>query len=440
MAHSAERIFLRAAGSPLVRGGVIIGAGIVLGNVTGFVRVAVTAYLLGTGSGADSLAVAIGPLDTLNSILINSFVFAFVPLLTERQGEERSAAFLKLNRLFFWLLFGLTAAVVLFAPLLIGALAPGLEAGYVPAAEWNLRIAAVSILAAGSGAIRSALLYTDRRFAPSAFYQASLNICTVAGAVALWRILGVQSLALGYAAGAWLQFLVLWAAARRAQHPHAAARCDVSWREMLSRPGFIFVYASLVSLNVIFSRAWATSAGPGMAAAVDYAMRCVGVPLAFLVMPVSNALLPEIARLRSLSRIREAYRLIDKTTALAALAAGAACAAGVAFRTPAIRLLFERGSFTAESTHLVAAVFLGFAPSLVGWTLLELTSRTLFALDQPWLPALASAVPVLVNVALSAGFRMYAPQLLGLGASLGFLAGFFLLIILARRRRPAALH
>jgi len=209
---------------------------------------------------------------------------------------------------------------------------------------------------------------------------------------------------------------------------------------MVSRPASILVYGGLVSLNTVFSRAWATSAGPGMAAALDYAMRCVGVPLAFLVMPVSNSLLPEIARLRSMSRIKEAYRLIDSTTALTALAAVAACAAGVAFRSPLIRLLFERGSFSSESTALVAAVFLGFAPSLVGWTLLELTSRTLFALDQPWLPVLASAVPVLLNIGLSVGFRVQAPQFIGLGASCGFLAGFFLLIILARKNRDTALH
>ena len=53
--------------------------GVLIGNVLGFGRVALTAYLLGTHSLADSLAVAMGPLDTLNSVLINGIVFAFVP-------------------------------------------------------------------------------------------------------------------------------------------------------------------------------------------------------------------------------------------------------------------------------------------------------------------------------------------------------------------------
>ena len=103
-----------------------------------------------------------------------------------------------------------------------------------------------------------------------------------------------------------------------------------------------------------------------MAAALDYCMRGVGVPLALLVSPISNSLLPEIARLRSLLRMRDAFRLIDRTVALTALVAVGGCAFALLFRHPAIALFFQRGNFTAESTRLVAAVFLGLGPSLDG--------------------------------------------------------------------------
>src|SRR5437762_14237507 len=95
--ESLEARVARAAGSPLVRGGLTIIAGIVTGNVLGFARVALTAFLLGTHSAADSLAVAIGPIDTLNAVLINSLIFAFVPMLTERDEAARTALFLKIN-------------------------------------------------------------------------------------------------------------------------------------------------------------------------------------------------------------------------------------------------------------------------------------------------------------------------------------------------------
>src|ERR1019366_7878847 len=128
--------------------------------------------------------------------------------------------------------------------------------------------------------------------------------------------------------------------------------CQVRWREILMKPAFFVVYAAGIGLNITFTRAYATHTGPGMAAAMDYCMRGVAVPLSLLVHPFSNSLLPEIARLRSLFRLREALRLIDKTIALDALVAVFGCGFALIFRQQAIALLFQRGSFTADSTRL----------------------------------------------------------------------------------------
>jgi len=428
--------------SPLVRGGLTIGAGIITGNIIGFVRVALTAYLLGTHSQADSLAVAVGPLDALNSVLINTMVFAFVPMLTARQGAERTAVFLKLSQWFAWLFTLLTLVIVISAPWLITVLAPGLDPRYHDTSVTILRISAFSIMAAGSAAINCALLYTDRRFAPFAFYQACLNVFTIAGAVSLWRMLGVYGFAIGYTVGAWVQFAVVYFSARAGVDHQNLPAPKLHWREILSRPMAISLYAVCLALNIVFTRAWATHIGPGMAAALDYCLRGVGVPLAFLVSPISNSLLPEIAKLRSSLRMREAFHLIDKTLGLAALAAVAACGVALALRQPAIAILFQRGNFTAESTILVSTVFLGLAPSLIGWSLLELTGRALFALDRPMLPLCAAFIPVLVNGALTLFLHSANPQWIGLGASVGLMVGFLALFGAAHlnRKRWMALN
>ena len=139
----------------------------------------------------------------------------------------------------------------------------------------------------------------------------------------MWKFLGVYAFAVGYTAGRMgaIGDRVVRRAARP-RHDGAAARARFDWREILAQPAFFVVYAAGLGLNIMFTRAYATHAGPGMAAALDYCMRGVGVPLAILVNPISNSLLPEIARLRSLFRLqRSACDLIDRTIALAALAA-----------------------------------------------------------------------------------------------------------------------
>ena len=418
-----------------MRGGLAISAGLITGNLIGFVRVALTAYLLGTHSAADALAVAIGPIDTLNSVLINTMIFAFVPMLTGSEGADRVALFRKLNRVFVRV-FGLLAVFnILLAPLLIRVLAPGLDAAYVGTAVTILRIAAISSLAAGTAALYVAFLYTHRRFAATAFYQASLNVFTIAGALALWRVMGVYGFAIGYTVGAWVQLAIVYFASRSSLKAGSAPEPNIHWRELLAKPASFLVYAGVLALNVIVTRAYATHAGTGMAAALDYSMRCLNVPLAYLINPVSNSLLPEIARLRGTFQLRRAFRLIDKTMALVALAAVVGCAVGIALREPLISLLFERGNFTAQSTRLVAAVFLGFAPSLIGWSLLELMSRALFALDRPWLPLGAVAIPAIFNLGFVLLLRAPEPQWIGVGASLGFLIAFVLLFALVQVNR-----
>ena len=418
-----------------MRGGLTIVAGVLVGNVLGIGRVALVAYLLGTHSYADSLAVAMGPLDTLNSVLINSMVFAFVPMLTAAQGGQRTALFLKLTRCFLWVFSLVSAAVIVSAPWLMRALAPGLDPRYFATSVNILRILSLSTMAAGVAAVQCAMLYTDRRFAPAAFYQAALNVFTIAGALCLWKFVGVYAFAIGYTAGAWAQLSIVYFAARRGLDTAGAPVCDVRWRDILTKPAFFVVYAAGIGLNITFTRAYATHAGPGMAAALDYCMRGVGVPLAILVNPISNSVLPEIARLRSLFRLRDALRLIDRTVALTALAAVAGCSFALVFREQAIGLLFQRGSFTAESTRLVASAFLGLGPSLVGWSLIEITSRSLFALDRPWPPVIAAFIPVLLNVAVTPRLGSSRPAYLGVGASVGLIAGFAVLFVTAHTSR-----
>jgi len=298
-----------------------------------------------------------------------------------------------------------------------------------------LRVLALSTVAAGTGGVQVALLYTNRRFLPTAFYQAALNLSVMIGALTLFRFLGVRAFALGYTLGSWAQLCIVYYAARSGLDTKSAPSCDIGWQELLAKPLFFVVYAVGLGLNITFTRAYATHAGPGMAAALDYCMRGVGVPLALLVNPISNSLLPEIARLRSIFRLRDAFRLIDRTVGLTALAAIGGCAFAIAFRTPAIALFFQHGSFTSESTLLVSAVFLGLGPSVIGWSLIEIASRSLFALDRPWTPVIAGSIPLLINVTLTMRMHSFRPELVGIGSSIGLFAGFLALFVMLHIQR-----
>ena len=421
----------------------VVGAGIFIGNVTGFFRVAATAYLLGTHARADALAVAMGPLDMLNSVVVNTMIVGFVPMLMVAEGDARLALFRQCARVFGAIMAAMSALIVLLAPWLISVLGPGLGQAQHDDAVVMLRFMAPSTLLAGASSIYAALLYTERRFLVPAVYQACLNGATIAIALGFWKVLGENGFPIGYVVGGCLQLALTWWASRDLRRKRVAAAKTPLW-EILSKPGMFLLYAGLIAGNMIVTRAFATHGGPGMAAALDYTMKCVSVLIAYLVYPISNSLLPEIARLRGIGQAPKAYRLIDKSVAWMVVGAVLSCLAGIALRTEAIALLFERGSFTTESTRLVSGVFLGFAPSIVGWSLLDLISRSFFALDRPRLPAIAAFIPVSVNLAVMMALRAAGelgdPAHLGWGASAGLLAAFAALfaMIHLRKKKDAA--
>jgi putative peptidoglycan lipid II flippase len=383
-----------------------------------------------------------GPLDNLNSVITNTMLFAFVPMLMLRADGDRMAVFARGGRIFASVLAAASALMALFAGPLATILGPGLAPPQHSEAAMLIRCLAPATAFAGGAAIFSALLYTERRFIAPVLYQSILNAMTIAGALLLWKDFGVIGFGIGYTVGAAINLLVVWYVSRDLRR-QPRTEIDIPAREVLARPGMFLLYAGLISLNIVVTRAYATHGGPGMAAALEYAMRCLNVGVAYLVFPIAHSLLPEIARLRGAGESARAYRLIDRSVALMAAGAVLSCAIAVLLRAPIIALLFQRGSFTVESTRLVSDVFLGFAPSLIGWTLMDLMSRCLFALDRPKLPTLTSFVPVAVNVAVMMLLRSRHalagnPAILGLGASAGLMAGFIVLFALVhlRRRTP----
>jgi putative peptidoglycan lipid II flippase len=74
---------------------------------------------------------------------------------------------------------------------------------------------------------------------------------------------------------------------------------------------------------------------------------------------------------------------------------------------PIVRLLFERGHFNHQSTHLVSIALFWFAFSLPFGGLNLLLTRTFFAVQRPWIPTRLAAMNIVVDIIVSVG--LYKP-------------------------------
>ena len=183
--------------------------------------------------------------------------------------------------------------------------------------------------------------------------------------------------------GACAQLAIVWFAARRGLDARGVPPCPVRWREILMKPAFFVVYAAGIGLNIAFTRAYATHAGPEWPRRWTTACAASACRWRSWCNPISNSLLPEIARLRSLLRLREALRLIDKTIALTALVAVGGCAFALIFRAAG-----HRPALPARQFHRRIHPHGGLRRSSAGaqpdrWSLIEILARSLFAWTGP---------------------------------------------------------
>ncbi len=75
--------------------------------------------------------------------------------------------------------------------------------------------------------------------------------------------------------------------------------------------------------------------------------------------------------------------------------------------TPIVRLVFQRGEFNAQSTHLVSIALFWFAISLPFGGLNLLLTRTFFAVQRPWIPTSLAAMNIVVDIIVSVA--LYKP-------------------------------
>ncbi len=79
----------------------------------------------------------------------------------------------------------------------------------------------------------------------------------------------------------------------------------------------------------------------------------------------------------------------------------------IVLTTPIVQLVFERGKFGPESTHLVSIALFWFAFSLPFGGVNLLLTRTFFAVQRPWIPTRLAGLNIIVDIIVSVG--LYKP-------------------------------
>ncbi len=425
-------------------------------RVTGFLRTAVMAAVLGVGGLGQAFTVANTLPNNLYEFLLGGILTStLVPLLVqarERDADGGLAYAQKLFSLVAGTLLVVSVVAVLAAPFLVGLYNDsGDPAELRLAGDWA-RFFLPQIVFYGMTALFGALLNTRGRYAAPMWAPVLNNLVVIATLGVFLLVPGPDRpgpgtlssaqfvvLGIGTTAGVVAMTLALVPSLRELGI-RLRLRVDVrglGLRQIARLAAWTLVYVAATQLSYLVL---ARLASPNQQLPTyTYAFTVWQLPHAVVAVSVITALLPAMSRHAVRGRVDRIRADIDRGTRLSALLLVPAALAFVVLGRDIAVLLFAHGQTTVAEAGRIGWTLAVFAVGLVPFSIYQLQSRAFYAMKDTRTPALVqvavSVVLVGVDVGLSAVVRstdrVYA---LAAGHAVAYLAGVALSVVLLRRR------
>jgi putative peptidoglycan lipid II flippase len=173
---------------------------------------------------------------------------------------------------------------------------------------------------------------------------------------------------------------------------------DPTVREVVQKmlPGSIGVAA--FQINVLMTQCFSFWFGKTIVATFSYAVRLMELPQGMFGISLATYLLPTLAGLAASKKYPEFRQTLSQGLSYLAFANLIASAIAFALAVPIVRLIFERGMFSADATHRAGLALACLAPGLLMFSMNNILGRAFFALDDIKTPMKISILCLALNL------------------------------------------
>jgi putative peptidoglycan lipid II flippase len=165
-------------------------------------------------------------------------------------------------------------------------------------------------------------------------------------------------------------------------------------------PGTIGVAA--FQINIVLTQTISFWVGEHIVASFNYAVRLMELPQGMFGISLATFLLPTLSALALDKNYPEFRRTLCHGISTLLFANLIAAILLVVLAEPIVRLLFERGAFTAASTERASLALICLAPGLVAFSTVNILARAFFALGDTKTPMKISLACLTLNLLLAA--------------------------------------
>jgi putative peptidoglycan lipid II flippase len=435
-----------ARGRRLARSTAIFALATGISRVLGLVREIVAAYYFGAAGKINAFTVAFQVPNLFRSLVADAALSsAFVPVFSEllEKGERKRAW--RVASSLFWLMLlglgGLTALLIVFAPLVIAPF--GNPGGDVDLAVGLSRVLFPIVVLLGVSGVIVGILNSYDQFTVPALAPVFWNLAIIAGLV-----LGVphaKSLdaklyvyAISIVIGTVIQVLLPLPWLRGLD---GRLQMVLDWRDPAIRRVFtlmvpVTIGLGLINFNLVVDSIFASRLiDPNLApSAIDKAFRIYMLPQGMFSVAVATVLFPSLSRLAARGELDGFRHMVGVGLRQIAFLLVPASVFSAVLAEPIVRLIYERGEFSSQQTPVVAAALAAFAVGLTFNGTMLLLNRAFFSLQSPWLPTAVALGNLALNALLDWAFYGFGTWGIPLATTVVNIAGTAALLELLRRR------
>lgn len=396
----------------IARSTLIISAGWGASIVVGLLRQRIIAGQFGTSAVLDAFTAGNVVPELIYTMLSGGALgFAFIPVYKERLEKAGNASdlFSKVINWIFLITLSLSLLAFLFAPFLVtsnwgvGALYP---ADVQQLTIDLMRVLLLSTIIFSISSILTSTLYAHEHFITPALLPSLYSAGIIFGALVFAPVWGIFGIAWGAVLGSLLHLLI--------QIP-GLIYYKVKWRPLFSFDPFVRRVAILMLpriIDLLMARAsinWLNATlssrlGEGRLAALDFAYRLMNMPWTLIGTAIGIAVFPTMAALAAQKDVDAQRKAFSGSLRAILILAIPAAAALILFGEPIIRILFEGGEFTADSTQLVYYALRFYTLALISQSMLEVVVRAFSAQQDTYTPLYISIFTTMINIGLAIWF------------------------------------
>ncbi len=390
----------------------IFSAAIIVAGGTAFVKVIavvkelIVAAQFGTADELDAFLIALIIPSTIITIIAGSFNSALIPTYIKvREQEGQQAAQQLFSGATIWsigLLLITTGLVIMGSPFYLPYLTSGFSPQKLDLTYHLLWSISPMILFAGINATWCAILSAGERFALIAL------VPTLTPAIAIvllltTKSLGVFNLSIGMVLGQLLEIIIVGRALRNqgiSLFPKWHG-FDDNLRQVASQYLPMIGASFFMTGSGLIDQAMAAMLPSGSIAALGYSEKIIMLPIVIASTGLSTAVIPYFSQMFARNDWKGLRQSLNTYLGLIFAVTVPCVGLIILFSEQIVRMLLERGSFTAENTHLVSQIQACFALEIPFYISCILVVRLSAAMQMGKIIMWGSAANMVVNISLN---------------------------------------